>query len=70
MCGWLTFDDSKGRSSSTEGLSATEGTEIARLDRGADASDGGEPGVVGAVCDSEHSRVRLRVEDSNLQKHK
>ncbi len=39
--------NSRGRSSSPEGLAAMEGTEVARLDRGADISEGGEEGVTG-----------------------
>lgn len=39
--------NSKGRSSSPDGLIAMEGIEVARLGRGADISEGGEEGVAG-----------------------
>lgn len=51
--------NSRGRSSSPEGLTATEGIEVARLDRGADTSDGGEPGVSGEARSTGDERFGL-----------
>lgn len=60
------FDNSRGRSSSADGLKATEGTEMAKLDRGADISDGGDPEVTREVRDTADRQVGLVMEDTNL----
>lgn len=62
------FDNSRGRSSSPDGLKVTEGTEMARLDRGADISDGGDPGVAREAWDSADRQGGVVMEESNLHK--
>lgn len=60
-------DNSRGRSSSPDGLRATEGTEMARLDRGADVSEGGEPGVARETWESADRQGGVVAEESNLR---
>lgn len=60
-------DSSRGRSSSPDGVRATEGTEMARLDRGADVSEGGEQGVARETWESADRQGGVVAEESNLQ---
>ena len=61
---------SRGRSSSPEGLTATEGTEVARLDNGADTSEGGDPGVTGDAISTGGEQFGLVMVEMYLQNMK
>lgn len=61
---------SKGRSSSTMGLTATDGTDVARLERGADISEGGELGVTGDSSSWWERCVGVVMADTYLRKRR
>lgn len=58
--------NSRGSSSSPVGLTATEGTEVARLDSGAEISEGGEAGVTGESNSTGDRRVGVVIADGYL----
>lgn len=58
--------NSRGCSSSPEGLTATEGTEVARLDSGAEISEGGQARVMGESNSTGDRRVEVVIADTYL----